>query len=98
MIGSALPWALASADAEGLPDLPRGATYAIVLALIAIWLILRVQILRQRDRHQAEVDAPPVPAWRWLRWLAARRWTVPVLTVLALALLAVAGLQVVVGP
>lgn len=96
MIRLALMWSASPAWAEPdrLPDLPRSASYLIALALVAIWMILRVQILRQRDAHQADVGADPLPAWRWLRWLASRSASVYILTAIALSLLAAAGVLI----
>ena len=84
----------ASADSAPWPDLPRAATYLIALALVAIWMTLRIRILRDRDELRAEEGAPPLEAWRWLRWLADHRHSVTVLVAIALSLLAAAGVLV----
>lgn len=85
--GSMLAWT----NPENLPAMPRAATYLIAIALVAIWMILRIQILRRRDAFRAEEGEPPLAAWRWLRWLADSRYGVHVLTAIALSLLAAAG-------
>ncbi len=79
---------------EDFAPLPRPATYLIAAALVVIWMILRVQILRRRDAFRAEDGEPPLAAWRWLRWLADRQMSVTVLTAIALSLLAAAGVLV----
>lgn len=88
------PTLLGWSNPEDLAPLPRPATYLIAAALVTIWMILRVQILRRRDALRAEDGEPPLEAWRWLRWLADHRMSVTVLTAIALSLLAAAGVLV----
>lgn len=70
-----------------LPDLPPPTTYLLVALLLTFWLSMRIRILRRMQARRQEGEAP-VPAWAWLRGLAATSWILPALAVLAVILAA----------
>ena len=64
----------------------------LLAALIAVfWLAMRIRILRRREARRDEGQAP-VPAWGWLRALAATPWILPLLAGVAGALALAAAL------
>ena len=72
---------------DELPDLPPS-TFTLVIALVlTFWLSMRIRILRRMEAHRQEGDAP-VPAWAWMRRLAATSWILPALAVLGVVLAA----------
>ncbi len=73
---------------DQLPDLPPPAPFLLAALVLTFWLAMRVQILRRRQARRGPGDGP-VPAWGWLRALAAQPWILPALAALA-ALLAAA--------
>ena len=65
-------------------------TTALWVALVVVfWLGTRIVILRRRQALRDPED-PPVPAWPWLRSLAATPWILPTLLVLGAVLAAAA--------
>lgn len=76
--GWALP--LPASGLEGLPDLPDGALPWLVAGLVLAWLLLRVALLRGTlARRRAAGETGPVPGPRWIAWLSAQRWALPLL-------------------
>lgn len=69
------------------PDLPPPTTYLLVALLLTFWLSMRIRILRRMQAHRQEGEAA-VPAWAWMRSLAATTWILPALAVLAVILAA----------
>lgn len=80
--------------AGDLPDLPEPAAWLAVGLVLVLWIGVRVRILRRRQARRG-ADDPLVPAWRWLRALAAWPGSMPLLVAIG-ALLAVALASVIV--
>jgi hypothetical protein len=80
---------LLGADLESLPPLPPAAVPWILGALLALWLLLRVWILRGQLRERSPGDAGPA-AWAPLLALAKHPLSLPGLLLLVLGLAAVA--------
>jgi len=65
---------------DALPDLPPGVLPWLVAGLALAWLLLRVALLRGTlARRRAAGETGPVPGPRWIAWLAAQRWALPLL-------------------
>lgn len=82
---------LLGADPDSLPPPPPGATPWLLGALLALWLLLRVWILRTHLRARGVDDGPP-RALAPLLSLARQPWAIPVLLLLVLGLSAGAWL------
>lgn len=74
-------------DFEQLPDLPPPTPFLLALLVLTFWLAMRIRILRRMQARRGPDDAP-VPAWGWLRAVAATTWILPALAVLAVLLAA----------
>lgn len=72
---------------EVFPDLPEGAPVLLIALTLVGWLAARIQLVRRQAARHAEGGSPPT-TWPWLQRLAMRRWILPALGVLALALAA----------
>ncbi|MFM8979391.1 MAG: hypothetical protein ACKOSS_02865 [Planctomycetia bacterium] len=75
--GLAPLWAV---DLTALPDLAPGTLPWLVAGLALAWLLLRVALLRGTlARRKAAGEVGPVPGPRWIAWLSAQRWALPLL-------------------
>lgn len=72
---------------EELPDLPPPTPFLLIALALTFWLAMRIRILR-RQQARRQPGESPVPAWSWLRHLAATSWILPALGVAAVVLAA----------
>ncbi|MHC5009696.1 MAG: hypothetical protein ACYTG6_01965 [Planctomycetota bacterium] len=72
---------------DPFPDLPPGTPFLLALLVGTGWLAVRIRIARRRAGRRGPEDPPP-EGWPWTHRLAATRWVLPALGVLALLLAA----------